>query len=54
MKLIHWFSLASFIIGIGLLFMGFSTAGCVILAITPVVEVIYAAVTGKQTNSGTR
>lgn len=54
MKLIHWFSLAALVIGVALLFMGLTTAGCVILAIASVIEVVHAAVTGKQTNSSTR
>lgn len=53
-KFIHWFSLAALVVGVALLFVGLTTAGCVILAIAPVIEVIHAAVTGKQTNSSTR
>ncbi|MBV7544452.1 hypothetical protein [Acidovorax sp. sic0104] len=54
MKLVHWFSLAALVVGVALLFAGLTTAGCVILAIAPVIELIHAAVTGKQTNSSTR
>ena len=50
MKLVHWFSLAALVVGVALLFAGLTTAGCVILAIAPVIELIHAAVTGKQTN----
>lgn len=53
-KLVHWFSLAALVVGVALLFAGLTTAGCVILAIAPVIELIHAAVTGKQTNSSTR
>jgi len=53
-KLIHWLIVSLFIIAIALLVMGFSTAGWVILAISPVIALIHDAVTGKQTNSGDR
>jgi hypothetical protein len=53
MKSIHWFSLAALVLGLALLFLASSTAGGVVLGLAFAVELIYAALTGKQTNDGT-
>ena len=52
MKFIHWFSLALCLVGLGLLFMGIPTAGWVIFVGATAIELVYSAVTGKQTNGG--
>ena len=53
MHSIHWFSLVTFIIGLGLLFVGFPTVGWLILVGSAVIELVYSAVSGKKTNDGT-
>ena len=52
MKFIHWFSLTSCLVGLGLLFIGVPTTGWMILVGVTAIELVYSAVTGKQTNDG--
>lgn len=54
MKSVHWFALVTLLAGVVLLFAGQSAAGGAMLLLSPVVELIYAAMTGKKTNSSTR
>ena len=54
MKPIHWFSLAMFIVGLAMLFAGFSTAGAVTLVLATAVELLHSILTGKQTNDSVR
>ena len=52
MKAIHWFSLVTLIVGLGLLFAGMPKAGSVVLTGAVIIELVYSAVTGKKTNDG--
>lgn len=54
MKFIHWFHLATLIAGLALLFFGWTAAGGAMLVLAPVIDLVHSALTGKQTNDGSR
>ena len=54
MKKIHYFAIASDIIALGLLLADFPKAAAGILGLTIMGAILLSALTGKQTNEGTK
>ena len=54
MKTRHMLSAASLVVALGLLLTGHPSGAGLLLGITTAVEILVAALTGKQTNDGER